>query len=140
MANNYTESSSFMKLDESQLDKAQAIIDRVVKECEEGEYGYFGVAVKVERGEPTMLAGNGIWFTHNESINPEQLCELVETLVDELEIDTPFCASWAYTCSKPRIGEFGGGAFVVERGEDTIWVDAESEAMAKRDRRAKAKE
>ena len=140
MANNYTESSSFMVLDESQLDKAQEIIDRVVKECEKGEYGYFDVDVNVERGDSGSLHSCGIWFAHNESINPAQLCELAEVLVDELEIDTPFLASWAYTCSKRRIGEFGGGAFVVERGEDTIWVDAESEAIARRDRRAKAKE
>ena len=42
-----------------------------------------------------------------------------------------------YTCSKPVIGEFGGGAFVVQKGIDTAWMDAASSAvdMALRKRR-----
>lgn len=117
MANNYCESSSFMDIPKDKIEKAKEIIDRVVKELEDdADEGYCGVEIEVEE--------SGVWFHHDESINPEHLAELARALVEELEIDKPFYCSWAYTCSKPRIDEFGGGAFAVVRGQETYWVDA----------------
>jgi len=116
MANNYCEGSSFLEIPEDKIGKAQAIIDRVEKELEEDEtYGYCGVQAEVE--------DKGVWF-HDESINPEHMAEVARALIEELEIDKPFYASWAYTCSKPRIDEFGGGAFAIVRGKETYWCDA----------------
>lgn len=116
MANNYCISSSKLLLDEEQVKKAQAIIDRVVKELEEGDEEYCGCDAVVE--------DDGVWFSADESIDTSHMELIARELIDELEIDEPWYASWAYTCSKPRIDEFGGGAFVIKRGYQTYWVDA----------------
>ena len=122
MANNYCEGSSFLKVPEDKLEKAQVIIDRVEAEMENDENGdgYCGCQAELEK--------TGVWFHGDESINVEHAEIIARALVEELELDGKFTCSWAYTCSKPRIDEFGGGAFCIERGKDTRWVDAASEA------------
>ena len=122
MANNYCEGSSFLKVPEDKIEKVQAIIDRVVDEMENDENGdgYCGCQAELEK--------TGVWFHGDESINVEHAEIIARALVEELELDGKFTCSWAYTCSKPRIDEFGGGAFCIERGKDTRWVDAVNEA------------
>jgi len=122
MANNYTETSSWLNLKPDQITKAKEIIDRVELELEEDDSlgGYCGIIVEVEgRGEKP-----GVWFHGDESANVEHLAVIARALIEELEIDEPFLCSWSYTCSKPRIDEFGGGAFAIIRGKETHWVDA----------------
>lgn len=99
--------------------QAQEIINRISEELDKTE-GYSGYDASIE--------GNKVWIRHEESINQEHVNALVNALVEELEIDDPVTVSWAYTCSKPRVGEFGGGAFVVVRGKGSAWVDAADEA------------
>ncbi|MHA2022802.1 MAG: hypothetical protein ACTSWQ_03985 [Candidatus Thorarchaeota archaeon] len=119
MANNYCEGSSLLKISEDKISKAQEIIDRVAKELEEDEdFGYCGCQAEVQT--------HGVWFHDDESINTEHVEAIARALIEELEIDEPFYCSWAYTCSKPRIDEFGGGAFAIVRGKETYWVDAMS--------------
>lgn len=120
MANNYTQSSSFLPIGQDKIGRAQAIIDRVIREIESDEEGDGFCCCQVE------VEVDGVWFHEDESVNPEHVAEIARALVDELEIDAPFFCSWAYTCSKPRIDEFGGGAFVIKRGCKTYWVDAMS--------------
>jgi hypothetical protein len=113
MADNHCESSSFLEIpkDKTKKAQAQAIVDRIKKELEENDEE-FGCA-EVEKG--------GVWF-HGENIDHIEM--IARALIEELEIDKPFYCSWAYTCSKPRIGGFGGGAFVVARGKETYWCNA----------------
>lgn len=119
MADNYCQSSSQLNIPEDKIGRAQEIVDRAVKRIEEeSEEEYCGCQVKVEE--------DGVWFHADESINLEHVEIIAKALVNELEIDAPFYCSWAFTCSKPRIDEFGGGAFVVKRGYKTSWVDAMS--------------
>ena len=120
MANNYCESSSYLELTQEQLRKAPKIIDRVTKEIEK-EDGYIALDISLEL--------DGVWFSYQESMNPDHLETVARALIEELEVDNAFVASWAYTCSKPRIDEFGGGAMGIERGKPTIWVDATHEVM-----------
>ncbi len=117
MANNYCESSSRLALTEEQAKKAQEIVDRVLAEFNEDEddCGFCG-QVTVEN--------DGVWICHDESIDPDHVATLVQALVDELEIDEPFVFSWGYTCSKPRLDEFGGGAGVIRRGQPPFMFDA----------------
>ena len=122
MANNYCELSSWMDIPREKKDKAQEIIDRVRKELEDDDEGFGDCMVDTEVQVDEFRSG--VWFHNDESANPEHVAEIAKALVEELEIDEPFYCSWAYTCSKPRIDEFGGGAFVVKRGHDTYWVDA----------------
>lgn len=122
MANNYQESSSFLSVPKEKLPEAKEIIDRIVAELENSEDEPCGCSADVEG-----LAGNipcGVWFHGDESINVEHVAMIARELVECLELNEPFFCSWAYTCSKPRIDEFGGGAFVIKRGYETYWCDA----------------
>jgi hypothetical protein len=120
MANNYCESSSKLYLKPEQLEQAWKIVARIESEFED-EDEPLGVEIEVE--------DDGVWFYHDESINPDHMAVVVQALLDELEIDEPFCFSWSYTCSKPRIDEFGGGACALKRGQPAYWVDAMSLAQ-----------
>lgn len=120
MANNYCESSSKLRLKPEELEKAGLIVARVLGELEAEDEGISVVAV---------VEDDGVWFYHEESINPEHVVRIAQALLDELEIDEPFVFSWSYTCSKPRFDEFGGGACKIRRGRDPVWVDALGTAM-----------
>jgi len=118
MANNYTEGSAMLLIPKDKDEAAQAIIDRVTDELENSEEWECCCVAELHEG--------GVWFHANESLDPEHVAVIARALIDELEIDEPFFFSWAYTCSKPRLDEFGGGAFVIKRGYETAWVDAMS--------------
>jgi len=116
MANNYCETSAFLNVPADKLEQAAQIVDREVESFDEDEdWGYCGVEAEME--------GDGVWF-HSDGVIIDHLEQIAKALVEELEIDEPFYASWSYTCDKPRIDEFGGGALCVRRGKDTIWFDA----------------
>jgi hypothetical protein len=115
VANNYCETSSYLSIPEAKIEKAKEIVDRVVAELSENDNGC-GCLAEVD--------DQGVWFHGEESVNLEDVAEIARALVEGLEIDEPFYCSWAYTCSKPRINEFGGGAFVIVRGKQTYWLDA----------------
>jgi len=119
MANNYTETSTLLALEKEQHEKAKEIIAREIKAFEDDEdEGYCGIEAELEQ--------DGVWFHQDESANVQHLETIARALIEELEIDEPFFCAWAYTCSKPRLDEFGGGAFCIKRGQETYWVDAMS--------------
>ena len=120
MANNYCESSSFIKIDPGYIEQAGDIVTRVLAEFEETDEGC-GIIVDVEE--------HGVFIRGEETFNAEQAAVLVKALVEELSLEGVRMCSWAYTCSKPRIDEFGGGAFAVVKGQDTIFIDAASEVF-----------
>lgn len=121
MANNYTESSSFLPIPPDKLEMARVIIDRVTTSIKTDPDGceYCGCDAEVQ--------GDGVWFHGDESVNPEHIEKIARALIEELDLPGPFYCSWANTCSKPRIDEFGGGAFVLAKGVPTIWCDARCE-------------
>jgi hypothetical protein len=121
MADNCCTSSSSLEIPEGKREQAKTIVDRVVTDLESGEEGCCDCCVEVEE--------SSVWFYSDEYINPAHVAEIARALVEELEIDEPFYCSWAYTCSKLRVDEFGGGAFGIVRGKPTIWVDAMSEVQ-----------
>jgi len=122
MANNYCESSSIISIPKDKVEQAKEIMARIASELEsDPEEGYVGYEA--------VLEADGVWIHHDESINTDHSATLVRALVDELDLPGIFVCSWSYTCSKPHIDEFGGGAFAIQKGRDTIWVDAASEAL-----------
>jgi len=126
MANNYCLSSSFMEIPPNKMVRVADILDRIFKEMEDAdEDDCVGFNIVTEK--------TGIWFYHDESFTPEQCERIAKALIEELVLDKPFLCSWAYACSKPRIDGFGGGAFLVVKGQETYWCDAVSavEKMAK---------
>lgn len=127
MANNYTLSSSFLQLEETELEKAKTIVPRLESELEPDENGDVD-----SFSEYLAWEDDGLWIRHTESISLEAVVAVIQVLLDELEIDEPFEFSWAYTCSAPRIDEFGGGACSLQRGKAPIWVDALTEVHRRR--------
>ncbi len=120
MANNYLQSSTFVSIPKEKIEQAKHIIDEVQKVfLDSGEIAGYCAEVK----------GEGIWIYGEESIDYCHVEVLMRELVEMLHLDGVFVCSWAYTCTKPRIDEFGGGAFAVVRGHDTIWIDAAEEVV-----------
>lgn len=119
MANNYTETSAFLDIPEDKRERAEAVLAEARKLVEDDDPDMPGWC-ECE----TELEKSGIWFYSYESVNPDHAEVIARHVIETLEIDEPFYMAWSHTCSKPRIDEFGGGAFVVMRGEPTFWVDA----------------
>lgn len=73
-----------------------------------------------------------IFFSSMESGNIYQVCDMVHRFFKEADGDRRedrFTLRYAYTCSKPRLGEFGGGIICVSRHDitvfdDSVWEDA----------------
>lgn len=122
MANNYTSTSSFIGIPKDKIEQARVIVGRVDDEM--GDDPDCGCAQYTVDVEP-----DGVWIYSEESCDPEHIEVLVRALVEELDLPDIVVCSWAYTCSKPRIDEFGGGAFAVQKGIDTVWVDAAGRAL-----------
>ena len=118
MANNYTQSSSQLAIPKEKHDQAKTIIDKFMQQFDDDDDDddYCGIQVELE--------SEGVWIYGEESFDPDQAAELVQTLLDELEIEEPFVFSWAYSCSKMRLDEFGGGACLVRKGLPYEMVDA----------------
>lgn len=111
-----------IEIPQDKVEQAKEIMARIEAEIEaDPEEGYVGYEADLE--------ADGVWIRHDESINTEHAERLVKALVEELDLPGIIVCSWSYTCSKPRIDEFGGGAFAVQKGRDTIWIDAASEAL-----------
>ena len=67
-----------------------------------------------------------VWFQDNgEYGNVEQIATIVETYLKKFRPRGYFIMTWADTCSKHRLGEFGGGTAVVT-SKKTHWF-SESE-------------
>lgn len=128
MANNYCESSSKIPFPKDKYDQAQAIVDRVIQEIEQEVKRDRDMSVEDGDDNPAgfghEVETDGVWIYGEESFDEGRAEQLVKALVEELELDGVFVVSWAYTCSKLRLDEFGGGAFAVQRGRKTVWVDA----------------
>lgn len=66
-----------------------------------------------------------LWIYAEESGNPAQVAVVLETFLKQFRPTGVITFSWAYTCSKLRVNEFGGGAAVVT-AEGTKTLDAQS--------------
>ncbi len=120
MANNYCDSSSLIRVPDDKKEKAKEIMARVEQELlddpDEGCANYIA-----------EIHTDGVWIHSDESVNPDHMEKLVKALVEELDLPGIHACSWSYSCSKPRIDEFGGGAFAVQKGVPTVWVYAVDE-------------
>jgi len=61
---------------------------------------------------------NSLWLTDNgEGFDLENLMLFVKYLINKWMPDYIFSVTWAETCSKPRVGEFGGGWAVMTKDD-----------------------
>lgn len=66
-----------------------------------------------------------LWLYAEESGNPDQVAAVLEEYLKKFDPTGVIAFSWAYTCSKLRVNEFGGGAAVVT-ADGTKTLDAQS--------------
>lgn len=127
MANNYCQFSGGFSIKKDQAAKVDEIIARVEKEFEADEnYGRIQCDTEIEPEGDKLF----VWIHDNGEYGiPDHAEGMARAIIEELKIDKPFILSWAFTCSKPRIDNFGGGAFCIIRGKETFWVDAQNSAQ-----------
>lgn len=83
-----------------------------------------------------------LWVNGDEYVNVDMVVAVLQAMLKETR-DTSFCTgTWAATCSKPRVGEFGGGWFAVSAKSIDLgnsWDAAEKavKKMAKKTARRK---
>lgn len=56
---------------------------------------------------------NELWLHSDEGFSEDHLCWFVQRLLAKFMPDYLFTVTLAHTCSKPRIGEFGGSFIVI---------------------------
>lgn len=59
------------------------------------------------------LDDDGLWVYAEEFGNPEAVAAFIQEFLIEFNRTDSWALTWANTCSKPRIGEFSGGAAFV---------------------------
>ena len=64
-----------------------------------------------------------MWLYAEESGNPDNVAWLVQKFLKQFRRDQCWALTYAATCSKPRVGEFGGGAIFVMANKIT-WQNA----------------
>lgn len=114
MANNYTQTSFLVKCSKEEAQMLLDIVEKEEERLEEEQECDFGAQIKIDP--------DGIWITEEEFINVEAVAEALSSWVQRLKWTLPISFTWADTCSKPRLDEFGGGAVV-------IWPDGRIEWM-----------
>lgn len=120
MSNHDLMTSSFVEVPEDKLDAARAVCEEVVEILLASEDGYVGIEWEVQP--------KGVWLYEQSSANTSHLEFFVRSLVEKLQLPGIHLCSWAFTCSKPLVDEFGGGAIAVQMNRPTVWIDAITEA------------
>lgn len=82
------------------------MVQERLSSCRRNGCGYLGFRWEVESGQ--------LWIAHDESLDIEAAVEVARVML-ELDENDIFAMEWASTCSKPRVGEFGGGAVAFSR-------------------------
>lgn len=67
--------------------------------------------------------GRHLWVYAEESGNPDNVAWLVQKFLKKFRPDQCWSLTYAATCSKPRVGEFGGGAVFVT-ADEIKWQNA----------------
>jgi len=83
-----------------------------------------------------------LWLYTDESGNVRHVTQFVKALLHRFRPKDSWSMTWAEICSRPRIGEFGGGsAFVTSRGVQFHnahqWVAKRASLFASKARKAK---
>lgn len=61
--------------------------------------------------------GDGVWVYSEDQGDLDALMDVVSAFQLQFKIITPWTLTWAGTCSRPLIGNFGGGGIIVYKGK-----------------------
>jgi hypothetical protein len=131
MANNYAQFSEQMVVPEDKIHAVAGFLMELEELYESGavdwyggiEYTFPNCAIPLKEGDKTT-----IWLHSDDTYMDEELIYLVKGLLEAIDSDEPFIVNVAYTCSKPRVGEFSGGCYAIWRDKD-YYVDPYSAVM-----------
>jgi hypothetical protein len=123
MANNYVEFSEML---EELTDEEMAWIEETctfehVEQDEDEQPAklpdwYNPDALGVDFTNHLNIQEKTFWmYSEGEGGNLDTLGAFVHEFILKFRPDAVFTLTWAETCSKPRVGEFGGGALVISR-------------------------
>jgi hypothetical protein len=97
----------------------------------------FAYAFDLENDDPTSW-GSHLWVYAEEYGELERLTHLVQKFLKRFRPNRSWSLGYACTCSKPRVGEFGGGAVFVT-AERIVWQDSWT-FLAKKEKRFQRKQ
>jgi len=145
MANNYRQFSFALKLaNKKESEWCQKELSRLSK-IDDGEGGETSTdfdwtvfPVKKLTVDTGAEESPHVWFRDNgEYGNVEQIADFVQSYFKKFYKQGYFVMTWSDTCSKHRIGEFGGGLAVVTAKDqhwfqDHQWVDELTKTLTQR--------
>jgi hypothetical protein len=89
------------------------------------QWQYFDAQWSIEPPHDETAAVGALWLFAEEAGCPEHVAAVLEAYLKKFNPTGIITFSWAYTCSKLRVNEFGGGAAVVT-ADGTKFLDAQS--------------
>ena len=88
------------------------------------EWGWdLGFEYDFSQDDHDQVWGRHLWLYADESGAVDRVAHLVQKFLKAHRPDESWSLTWAVSCSKPRVGEFGGGAVFVT-AEEIGWQDA----------------
>ncbi len=123
MANNYTESS--FSIDDLTVAEKEWWKKEFQRECPED---LDPENMEVPVSNDWEFDDDSVWFHHDECdlyINTLIAALVVQRFLKECRPGGSVGFTWSETCSKPRLGEFGGGACFIT-AEEIKWMSAYS--------------
>lgn len=117
MANNYLEFSEIIEnLTQAEIEWWENEVKRIsdaIEEDAEGAYESDSICPNFYLEKNSQ----SVWFHGEECGNPDRVANIVQRFLKQFRPKECFSLTWSCTCSKPRIGEFGGGAVFVTANE-----------------------
>jgi hypothetical protein len=92
---------------------------RDYEDSEDDDYTYSGFECEFQERHGKCY----LWLVAEESGDPGRVAHLVQNFLKKFRPDQCWSLTYATTCSKPRIGEFGGGAVFVT-ADKVRWQNA----------------
>jgi hypothetical protein len=116
MANYYTLSSTSITIPPDEFPRAKELIVALLNAYEE-ENGFADISVE-------FIDKDEIWIHGDESFDIELAVQVIQLVLDNFTLPEPYIIlSWAFTCSKPRVDSFSGGACLIQRGKEPQYFD-----------------
>ena len=127
MANNYVESSFQFELEnQKEADWWDKEGKRKVPE------DVFNEDMENPISNDWEMEGNCVWFHGDEYIDVDLASDIIQRFLKECRPDGSIGFTWAETCSKPRLNEFGGGACFIT-ADKIEWISAHDWLKNKRE-------
>lgn len=107
MANNHNLFSENLLL--ATIEQEKAAMKLFEEMCESDEPLNFEMSPLSEVSEDKV----GLWIRHADGGSVDDVLDFVEKLGKALKLKGKWAFSWASTCDRPRVSEFGGGAATI---------------------------